>query len=1172
MAAESSAALDVGALLTSDLLITDRKIAGHARRALLSPEQPALVYLQKRVAAEDVEVLFTLRDEETDVHRLLAPRGAAASHVRALGDLSPHGVDEPAAAQALRASAAMALALVGDVEDAPRQLRTGLLWLRHCQAHLPLDGLETAGLLGQAAPGHAARIRRLLAGLGEEERDLALPVLLWLLTLDGALPEPRKVAEAGVLFDTRRGHGASGTLTVAVVPDGPPALIPDPRTMSGFRADARFQQSLRDAWTAAGHRVTGTVLWSLTNAEGVVGAVADRSLGCAFGVLIKEAGRRTRTHPRLSGELNPGARPLQRLRARFSLPAIRRLNSRTALVGALDGTPAGRLVTVGGYAGKLKAAHNGQNVIIPGADEVDARHEWKGDKSAKLLPASTIGEAARLARTWDGPALARWAKVTGPALLVVLAVVGGMAYSFAKAGDEEADKALAADLAAQAMTLRQTDPRLAGLLGLAGSRIRPDTPRAVQAMRDVLDANSGVRRSWQASPTRVDGVAVDDKRDRVYTTGDDSGVKSWDLRTGEFLGKAPGEVSGLVLSDVSGLLAARDARVVSLYEVLDEKPVLLGTLPVPTCARADSETVATAFTDRGVRLVEVRDDGTMAQYDTTTRQQTDCRRLDAMDVPGLPGGLRVVVDASVALSPAPRADQEPAEERVVVLLTNNRVLSVGLDSHKVAVEIEENDVQDVPSHIGANDELIVLATPGGVQAWDRVRRRQLSFPVGALAMAPRAMVEHSGSVAIAGDAGTALVPLGTGYDAAASRGLDQPRGGPATAVAVGDEFTVVAAGRGGRVNILDDKPGPLGRSTAPATSAAAFAGDGRLLLTAFSDLGNASDGLYTVRPEAAENPSSPIARDWPHETDYPSRAFFVNDVATSPEFVAGAGQFNGRGTIVLWRPDGTWLRDLRPSGVDETGRPSDERIVIDVEFLPKAHLLIARHVTGPVTVWSTQTWKELDTVPLAEGISLRVHGSRAVVLERPGEDGARVVTIDLTTPRNAHTRAVKAPGAYRLDWSYDGSRLALLSEGNVVRYLDAELRDTGSPLRLPEAATVPTTVALSPDARRTAVAFADQVLVYDTATGLQSMPALRRVGAGDIIHLSWSPNDHRLAAVTRSFRTDNAAGPLNLWQVGGIDWRRSICQWTDGKGLTREEWARHIGDRHPYIDLCAEEK
>ncbi|WP_405745427.1 hypothetical protein [Streptomyces canus] len=1160
VADKPSAALDVGALLTSELSVADRRAA---RRDLLSPEQPALAYLRERVADEDTEVLRTLRDGDTDVHRLLAPRAAAATSVRALAGHGPYRADEPAAAQALRASAAMALALVGDAEDAPGQLQTGLLWLRHCQAHLPLDGLETAGLLDRAAPGHGARINRLTAGLGEDERDLALPVLLWLLTLDGALPEPQKAAEAGVLFDAGRG-GARGTLTVAVLPDGPPALTPDPRTMSGFRADARFQQSLRDAWTAAGHDVTGTVLWSLTGADGVVGMVADRSLGCAFGVLIGEAGHRTGIR---SGAPPSSRRPL----AWFSLPALRRLNSRTALVGGLDGTRAGRLVTVGGYASKLKAADNGQNVIVPKADEDEARQAWHGDRSANLLVASTVTEAACLARTWDGPALARWAKVTGPALLVVLAMVTGVALFFAKVGDEEAGKALAADLAAEALTLRQTDPRLAGLLGLAGSRIQPDTPRAVQAMRDVLDTNSGVRLSWQASPARVDSVAVDDKRDRVYTTGNDSGVKSWDLRTGKLLGKAPGDVGGLVLNDTSGLLAARSASVVSLYEVLDERPALRGTLPVPTCARADSRTVAIAFTVQGVRLVEVRNDGTMAQYDTTTRQQTDCRRLSSMGVPGLPGGVRVVVDASVALSPNARPDREPAEERVVLLLANNRVLSVGLDSHKVTVEIEEENVQGTPTQIGANDDLIVLATAGGVQAWDRARRRQLTFAVGNLPTAPRAMVEHSGSVAIAGDTGTALVPVGAGDDAAASRGLDEPRGGPATAVAVGADFTVVSAGRGGRVNVLDDRPGPLGRSIAPATNAA-FGTDSRLLLSSFSELDHASTELYTVRPETGENLALSADTDWPHETTYRSRAFFVNDVAMSAEYVASAGQFSGRGTIAVWRRNGTWLRDLRPSGVNETGRPSAERIVTDVAFVPEAHLLIARHVTGPVTVWSTRTWKELDTVPLAEGIDLRVHGTRAVTLERPGEDDARLVAIDLTTPQDATTRAVKTPGAYGLDWSQDGSRLALLANGNTIRYLDAKLRDTGPPLRVPDAATEARTVALSPDGSRTAVAFADQVLVHDTATGLLSMPALHRSGAGDIIHLYWSPDDRMLVAVTRSFRTDNAAEPLNLWKVSGIDWQRSICRWTGGKGLTREEWAKHVGDRHAYIDLCAEEK
>ncbi|WP_250403546.1 hypothetical protein [Streptomyces cellostaticus] len=127
VANQPSAALDVGALLTSELSLTDRRAARRARDALLSPEQPALPYLRERVAAEDTEVLRILCDGETDVHRLLAPRAAAATSVRALAGHGPYRPDEPAAAQALRASAAMALALVGDAEHAPGQLRAGML-------------------------------------------------------------------------------------------------------------------------------------------------------------------------------------------------------------------------------------------------------------------------------------------------------------------------------------------------------------------------------------------------------------------------------------------------------------------------------------------------------------------------------------------------------------------------------------------------------------------------------------------------------------------------------------------------------------------------------------------------------------------------------------------------------------------------------------------------------------------------------------------------------------------------------------------------------------------------------------------------------------------------------------------------------------------------------------
>ncbi|MFF3772618.1 hypothetical protein [Streptomyces sp. NPDC002232] len=1151
MADEPSAPLDVGKLLVGPRLPMGERSA--PRQALLSTAQPALAYLRGRIAAEDVAALRLVRDGTTQVHTLMTPRAAARTTVADLADhppFRPARDAEPGVVQALRASAALGLALVDDLDGAAAQLTAGILWLDKSWARLPSPDGPVEGLLRSlpsGGAGHPARIRRLLDGLGPPDRDASLPLLLWLLTLDGALPEPRPVASASVLFDGGN-TGVRGALSVAVLPEGPPALVPDPRTMSGFRADEKFHASLRHAWIAAGGDVRGTVLWSLTDDEGVTAMATDPSLGCAFAVLLH------------------AVRRAQSGRVRRLTTGWRRLNPRIALIGALDGSTEGRLTSVGGYEAKLSVVDNGQTVVLPHEDRLRALEAWEGDRSARLRPVHTIAEAAKAAHTVDMPAVLRSLRPV-IAVLLALAVIGlGATYAQYLRGETKDRQKRAADLVAKAMTRRGSEPRLAGLLALAAQRIAADTPNAEQAMRDVLEANSGLRISWKASPGSVDSVAVDDARDRVYTTGSDPYLKSWDLRTGKPLGFVKGEFGGLVFGPKSGMLAARGKDGTLLFSAQGAVPKLLGALPGPTCAGPDTYPVATAFTESGSRLVEVRNDGTIVQYDLLTREQSACHRAG-------PGGDTrnrwSVVDAALATSPWV-SGQLPAEERAVLLLDDNTVVSVGLDSHKVQAEIENQDIPGRATAIGADDGLVMLATPGGVLAWDRVRKRPLDYPVGGLADSPKVLIGHGGSVVIAGDEGAALIPLGTGGDAAASRGLERPRGGATGAAAIGESFTVVTAGRDGWVGVLDRRPGPLGLLPGEASSTATFDSDGSLLLTDVS--GNLSYGLQRIRPGPLAYQQDPAMAEYPILTEYPASGHFINDAASSPAFVAAAGQFRGASHIVVWKRDGTWLKDLRPPNADQG--TSSHRIAVGVGFVPDKELLVARHVDGPLYLWSTRTWKPLGTVALgaSEGLGFTLHESRplALALERPGAADARLVLVDLVTRT---TRAVDTPRVHRFAWSRDGKRVALLGLDNTVRFLDADLHGTGAPLRLTGAVTEPSSIALSPDGARVAVGYGDRVTVRDTGTGDPLLPELQVSGTDRIIHLRWSPDGQVLAGITRSSvgrEGDRPAGPVELWRVGSVDWGEVLCRWT-GSGLTEEEWKEFVAPE-PYVDLCAEKK
>ncbi|MFE7597837.1 hypothetical protein [Streptomyces sp. NPDC057494] len=1123
------------------------------RRALLSPAQPAFAYVRERVAAEDAAALRVLRDQMTPLHRLLTPRAAAASTVRSLVGHRPFLTEEPAAVQSLRASAAMGLALVGDAARSAEELAAGLLWLRGNLAHPGYEHADPHVLLAGTEAGHATRLRRLMDVVPPAGRDLALPALTWLLALDGALPEARPVAQATVLFDDGRG-GVRGTLAVAALPGGPPALLPDPRTMSGFRGDARFQESLRDAWNSGGKRLATTVFWSLTDADGVVGMVEDNSLGCAFAVLLGEAERAGRS-----------------LRA----PALRRVNPRTALVGGLDATRPSELVSVGGYGAKLRAAGEGANVVLPAADRDEAHRALPGGTADRLLFAGTVEEAARMARVWDFPVVKRWSIMVIAALSALVLLSLYVAHELNASGEAESRKALASDLSAEAMMLRQTDPKLAALLGLAGYTVEPDTPRAVQAMRDVLEANSGVRLSWQASPESVNSIAVDDRHGRLFTAGDDPYLKSWDLLTGRRIGMVDGAVTDLVLDHGSGLLAARNGTTVSVYSVLQPVPRLMGRLPTPSCGGKDVKPVANVFANKGVRLVVVLSDGAVSQYDTTTLEEVSCLRTQDSVSGGqlLPGFSGSVIDAVTTSSPPPEAGGKPSDEDVVLLLLRGgSVEAMGVDTRRLTTEVEQDAVQGQAVQIDASGTAVLLATPGGVQAWDRRGRRTLSFPVGGLAYRPRGMAVQAGSVVIGGSEGTALVPVGGSSDRNSSRHLEEPLGGPAVTAAVGDLSTVVSAGRGGRVSVFDDRPKSLGLSPGSHSDIASFGPDG-LLLLAHGDL-SGSDSAFTIDPAATPKLAlNSVMQSYVHVGEYPlvDHILDFRDGSVAGPLVAAVGRHDDRAMVAVWTRKGTAPRFLSvPTALDRAAGDNGGRFFTAVSFVPEEDLLVARHATGPLAIWSTRTWKLLGTVDLTAGSGLAVRGGQALALEDRGPNGPRIALVDLPTRT---TRTADAPGAELLAWSHDGSRIAVLTRDNTVHYRDADLKETGDPLTLAETVEAPTAMALSPDGSRVAVAADDKVFVHDTTTGLQTLPDLSSARHPGIVRLSYSPDGDFLAGVTRPVDDDEEmAGPVSLWRVDGIDWRRQICRWTGGTGLSTEEWRAHIGDRHAYVDLCAETK
>ncbi|MCF6471765.1 WD40 repeat domain-containing protein [Nonomuraea sp. MG754425] len=400
--------------------------------------------------------------------------------------------------EALRVLAGLGLALVSEPDAAgavaaaiDRAARAG---------SAPIAAGSTA-----PAPGPDERLQRCLDLIDETGGSPA--ARLAVATVLAGLADPDRKTDLqqriGVLLAQRRGDGTLADLRTAVLPGGPPGLVPDPARMSLFTAGPAFAESVEQAWAQSrAGEIRGTVLWSLEAADGPIPYVQGASLGAAFAVLLDESRRAATT--------------LGRLR-------VRRLRPGTAITGGLGGH--GELTTVGGYPSKLDAAGQGR-VIVPSCDESEARRA-AGD--AHVVTADTWRTAARRARRYDSRALAR--VVAAVATILALVAFAGIQVLRTR----EAAAELSAALTRQADRVRPLDPAVAGLLSASAWTVT-QTPEARYGMRAVLA--TGLRQVIAPAGYRA-GLALHPDG-RLLGFSVEGGIRLWDLRTGR-----PGELLAL---------------------------------------------------------------------------------------------------------------------------------------------------------------------------------------------------------------------------------------------------------------------------------------------------------------------------------------------------------------------------------------------------------------------------------------------------------------------------------------------------------------------------------------------------------------------------------------------------------------------------------------------------
>ncbi|MER7039945.1 WD40 repeat domain-containing protein [Streptomyces microflavus] len=1101
---------------------------------LFGEDQPLWNFLIHCVAEADVQTLHHLMAGRTPLHDVLdeAP-GYAALHDSAD---APFVDGEPVPARALRAYAALGLALVGEADEAEWHLRTGASWLMRsaAAAHRP-----TSDRGSPSTPTGSLHEERLAVLLDSDHipSEVFPQLCLVLLALEGALPRPVSGPRLTVLAD-RGQTGALFHLQLDLVRGLPSGLLPDPRSMSVFFGDEAFRRSLDDAWqTARPAKLHGAVLWSLRNADGPVDHVNDSSFGAAFAVLLMELGR---TRGNWRGRLR-----------------LRRVNPRTSVIGAVNAKNPRVIESVTGYESKLSVVEHGHRVVVPKRDEEEARRH--GGR-ATVVGAVTVEEAAKEVRRLDPRALS-W---LGAGVLAVLLAGSVVLWGAASDASEKNNRrAVAAELAAQAMGLKSTEPRTAGLLALAGYQIDPGNKEAKDAVEEVLETNRNTVRSWVADDVIVDVLAIDDAGNRAYTSGADDVIRVWDTRSKRKLAEVPGRAAGMVRGTESGFLAAHDGRVVRLFDASGDEPELEGEVKAPSCIGPYGEIVGMGFTSNGSELTTVWDEGAVTTVDPVTRTVTGCMRLK--DIAGkklldqLPVG-RTTISADVVAS---YSGPGGGDDQAVLLLTTNEVVAVDLRTKKVSVLIPGAEVPGEATLVQSSHDTVTLATGGGVLAWDRVGRKRIAYPLGGLSSRPEAMEQDGDHVVIAGKSGTAVIPVRPGIDTA-SEPLSVPTGGRSVAAVRASDGTVVAAGSA-RVTVLGNHAAQRALPSADLSTSAAFGSGHTLLLTDY--MTNTSHGLYTIDLDTKPNPAGAAPPSYEHSTEYSASSAYINDVAISDKFVVAAGQNRGFSAVTVWKRDGTFQQELLMSPVEDRQRKAEERIAAQVAFAPEANVLVARNAVGEVAIWSTKTWDLLGMIPLkSTSTAMAIHGRTGAFTEGTGKQ-TRVVLVDLVTRKRLRTSP--APDVARLSVAKDGSRLlAYAWTTNVISVLDPrELTAIRKPLKLPPGEPA-RDVAISPDGRLVASAVGGQVLVHNLTTGQQAMPPLRDSSGGIVVQLTWSPDGAYLTGVTLlPERERKRPGTVNIWKLAEGSLERRMCDWADG-GLSDAEWKQYVDESVDYIDLC----
>lgn len=752
-----------------------------------------------------------------------------------------------------------------------------------------------------------------------------------------------------------------------------------------------------------------------------------------------------------------------------------------------------------------------------------------------------------------------WRLCWGLPLIVLLGVV----VLLAREPERSSSTSNAAQVAATSVPVYlENEPRSAALAALASQRLRPSM-EAEMAMLSVAGSQWGVERVVRAGSPRVEAAVR--MRNLLLTAGSDRRLRVWRAGDGALLGEArtPRPLGFLAESNLSMLVAGADRQGrVTLIDVSNLRHPALRQLD--SRVQSGGGLLALGLSATASELLGFDRSGTLSRValatDTVTRTP-----LSEIAAPLPTSGPWIAAQFETEF-----------EEALLVASGDGGAARIDLDTSTVSVSAEPGFLPGQVTSLSSEIYPMTLAvggTGGGLEADPEGEPLpRPGPPITGLAY------NEEGQAWVAGSDG---VTFETEIGQSTTR--PAPGAGPVEGL-VESSGGALAIHPGGAVSLLAEESG-ISLPDGEPTPVASFGPAGELLVAEGFDA-NHVEMLKTVQPgravidgELVDNPDlrhyRPDPDWWPYAED--EDALYVNDALIDDDFVLAAGQDPaGEAVVLVWDAEtGEPLQRLAlgTGGVD-SAEPS---IVSSVIAIPGKHLIAAYSaVQELVAFWSTETWEQVDVVPVGPAGDLALSPDEATLLvagteQEEGvygseEPDSSLIFVDVDSAKVIDE--VKTGTTDRVAWAPDGDRFATIG-------YDASLR-IWSPGGEPEVRrsvpldALPVALAWRPDGEAIAVALDDGTIVLVPVDGgLEPVRLPGQPNTGSF-RLSWSADGSLLAATTSAYDEDGEgyeAGSLQIYGLTRARLERRMCQLAGGPA-SAADWRRLMGEDVAPLPLC----